>query len=148
MLVGDICWKFWKNNEFSKWWRESERYKRCYITLPFLHKGALNMLSDRALHSKGFHTCIFNQDYISHTSIIAHKCSRLFPLENISALCVCCQLFFFFSLYKSTAWWPTGLFLMYLKQNKTTAWDRHWKGLCNSLSTVLFLLRLSLRPCS
>lgn len=95
MLQRYICWKFWES-KFSKWWRESERYKSCYFTLPFSHKGAPNMLSDTAFHSKGFHACIFNQDYISHTSIIARKCRGLVPLENISALCVCCQLFFFF----------------------------------------------------
>lgn len=148
MLVGDICWKFWKNNEFSKWWRESERYKRCYITLPFLHKGALNMLSDRALHSKGFHTCIFNQDYISHTSIIAHKCSRLFPLENISALCVCCQLFFFFFFVQIYCLVTHRTIFDVFKTKQNNCLGSTLKRAVQLLSTVLFLLRLSLRPCS
>lgn len=62
------------------------------------------MLSDTALHSKEFHTCIFNQDYISHISIIAHKCGRLFPLENVSALCLLSTVLVFFPLYKSSVW--------------------------------------------
>lgn len=53
------------------------------------------MLSDAALYLKGFRTCIFNQDYISHASIITRKRSGLVLLENISVLCACRQLFFF-----------------------------------------------------
>lgn len=48
------------------------------------------MLLDTVLYSKRFHTCIFNQDYISQRSVTAHKCSRPVPLEmyqlSVSAL--------------------------------------------------------------
>lgn len=50
------------------------------------------------------HTCIFNQDYISHRSIIVHKCNRPVLLEHISFLSIPPSTFF--NLYKSTAFWP------------------------------------------
>ena len=127
-----ICWKFWKNSKLSKWWTESELYKGLYITLPFSHKGALNMLSDTALYSKGFHTCIFNQDYISHTSIIAHKCSRPALLENVSALCVRHQLFF---LCINLLFGDLLDHIWYIRKRN----DQHWKWLYNSLNTARFL---------
>lgn len=65
----------------SKRW--GEQHRPGYISLP-THKqelGKKKMLVDRGLSSTRFHTCIFNQDYISQRSVTAHKCSRPFILE-------------------------------------------------------------------
>lgn len=56
-------------------------------------------LVDRGLSSTRFHTCIFNQDYISQRSVTAHKCSRPFILEMYQCLGLNPELVF--SLYKS-----------------------------------------------
>lgn len=79
---------FQKCKTVSKWWGKG--YQSSYVSLPFSHAGAQKMLLDTALYSKRFHTCIFNQDYISQKSVTAHKCSRPVLLEmyqlSLSAL--------------------------------------------------------------
>lgn len=68
----------------NTWWGEQQRPG--YSSL-LTHKQELGKkkkqktLVDRGLSSTRFHTCIFNQDYISQRSVTAHKCSRPFILE-------------------------------------------------------------------
>jgi hypothetical protein len=52
-----------------------------YISLPAHMQEHEKALVDTGLSSKRFHTCIFNQDYISQRSVTAQECRRQFLLE-------------------------------------------------------------------
>lgn len=76
------------------------------------------MLVDTGLSSKRFHTCIFNQDYISQRSVTAHKCSHPFLLEMYQLQASTLNQFFF------VPFWTQGACFSYREKNNLLEFHR------------------------
>lgn len=76
------------------------------------------MLVDTGLSSKRFHTCIFNQDYISQRSVTARKCSRPFFLEMYQLQASTLNQFFFVQI------WTQGAAFLTRKKNNPLEFHR------------------------
>lgn len=74
------------------------------LAFPSYMQELKKMLLDTVLYSKRFHTCIFNQDYISQRSVTAHKCSRPVLLEMYQLSVSDLNEFFFVQI---STWWST-----------------------------------------
>ena len=69
------------------------------LVFPSYMQELKKMLLDTVLYSKRFHTCIFNQDYISQRSVTAHKCSRPVLLEMYQLSVLALNWFFFVQIW-------------------------------------------------